>query len=168
MRVGAVEATSLANTETARVVKVTQFELPADKRCQVTVTVKNSGGQTLTGDIYLHIFYGFDFPSPSGDPATDFNNWFNSATTEDYGEKMDVTLKPGDETDITGESPLNASALVSLGILNVGDILDVGIVIAFDDGTGKKYVDSVFYDDYIKIVEAAAVPKIASVKFEVV
>ena len=156
-----VETTSLASARAAKVIGVTQFELPTDKKCQVTVTVKNTGGSTLTGDIYMYAFYGFDFPPSSGDPAADYDNWDYFASLKDSGSVSNVTLKPGDTKDITGDNPWSGSSF------SAGDVLDVGIVIAFDDGSGKKYVDSVFYDDYIKIVEPGKL-EISDVSFEAV
>ena len=145
----------------ATVVGTTLLELPTNKKCKVTVTVENTGGQTLTGDIYMYAFYGFDFPSSTGDPAADYDNWNYYADVDDSGSETDVTLKPGDTIDIVGDSPWEGSTF------SPGDVLDAGIVIAFDDGSGKKYVDSVFYDDAIKIVEPGKL-EISDVKFEAV
>ena len=147
----------------SRIAQTEQVEIPIDKKCQVTVTVENAGTASLTGDIYMYAFYGFDLSSPSGDPATDYSNWNYEADADDSARVTDVTLDAGDTIDITGDSPWEAS------MFSVKDVLDVGIVIAFDDGTGKKYVDSVFYDDYIKIVGVGeGVLKISNVIIEAV
>ena len=134
--------------KTPAVVRATQVEIPIDKKCQVTVTVKNTGNATLAGDIYMYAFYGFDFPASTGDPATDYSNWNYYADVDDSGSAYDVVLAPEDTISITGSSPWEGRRF------SVRDVLDVGIVIAFDDGTGKKYVDSLLYVDYIKIVGA--------------
>ena len=144
----------------SRIAQTEQVEIPIDKKCQVTVTVENAGTASLTGDIYMYAFYG-DLSPSTGDPATDYSNWNYEADVDDSARVTDVTLDAGDTIDITGDNPWEASTF------SVGDVLDVGIVIAFDDGTGKKYVDSAFFDDYIKIV-GEGVLKISNVIIEAV
>ena len=122
-------------------------QIPSDKKIKVTVTIENTGSQSVTGRFGFYCFYADTLSDSTGDPDQDFNTWWYEREAEDIKTLTDpmTTLDPGDTLTMEGPSPVEASTW------SEGTIIDAGIIPAV------KFDDTVIYLDSLKIADAVEI-----------
>ena len=121
-------------------------QIPRDKKIKVTVTIENTGSQSVTGKFGFVCHYADTLSDSSGDPQQDWNTWFIEA--DEYDSKPmveETTLDPGSTLTMEGEYPVEASTW------SEGTIIDAGIIISM------KLDDTVIHLDSLKIADAVEI-----------
>jgi len=121
-------------------------QIPRDKKIKVTVTIENTGSQSVTGKFGFMCHYADTLSDSSGDPQQDWFTWWGEGDVYD-SKPMDeeTTLDPGSTLTMEGEYPAEASTW------SEGTIIDAGIIVSM------KVDDTVIHLDSLKITDAVEI-----------
>jgi len=135
-------------------------DIPIDKKIQATVTIENTGSQSLTRNFCVEVYYADTLSDSSGDPETDLDTWYDEKEASILVCEFDKTLNPGDTlTLVTGG--------VDASNWSEGDIIDAGVVVyGTIPGSGEyEYYDSLKVTDAVRIIAPATRVEITDVTF---
>ena len=133
-------------------------DIPIDKKIKASVTIENTGSQSLTRDFTAFICYADTLSDSSGDPETDFTTWYSEADETDVHTVTGVTLNPGDTLTIETSG-------IAASHWNEGDIIDAGVVVYASVAGTYEYYDSLKVTDAVRIIAPATRVEITDVTF---
>ena len=133
-------------------------QIPIDKKIKASVTIGNTGSQSLTRDFTAFICYADTLSDSSGDPETDLATWVSEADVTDVKTETGKTLDPGDTLTIETSGILASH-------WNEGDIIDAGVVVYASVAGTYEYYDSLKITDAIEIIAPALRVEITDVSF---
>ena len=137
-------------------------DIPSDKKIKVTVTIENTGSQSVTGDFTVEVFYADTLSDPTGYPESDRTMWRFESEASDSGTVSDATLDVGGTLTIEGASPVDISEVEGW---SEGMTIDAVIVLIADIDTTRYVLDSLKVADAVRIVAPALRVEITDVTF---
>jgi len=135
-------------------------DIPSDKKIKVTVTIENTGSQSVTGKFGFYCFYAAALSDPTGDLEQDWATWWYEREAADVKPmEEETTLNPGDTLTMEGPSPVEASTWPE------DTTIDAGIILTMKTDDTVIYLDSLKIADAVKIVAPALRVEITDVTF---
>jgi len=135
-------------------------DIPSDKKIKVTVTIENTGSQSVTNTFWFTAFYAETLSDESGNPGNDYTRWNLESDVYDYATTSETTtLNPGDTLTIEGATPVSADNWAE------GTLVDAGIVIGMGSGDNAVILDSLKIADAVEIIAPALRVEITDVTF---
>ena len=142
-------------------IEVTEVQVPQDKKIGATVTIENTGSQSVTGDFYTTIFYAKELSDSSGNPEKDAQTWFEEKEAHDVDAELLMTLNPGDTHTFDAFCGVPASS----NDWAEGDKIDAGVCLIMIQDTTRTVLDSLKITDAVEIVAPALRVEITGVTF---
>ena len=136
-------------------------QISQDKRISASVTIKNTGSASVTGDFYTIIFYAKELSDSSGDPEKDAQTWFNEKEAHDVDAELLMTLNPEDTHTFDAFCGVPASS----NEWAEGDKIDAGVVLLMIQDTTRIVLDSLKITDAVEIIAPALRVEITDVTF---
>ena len=122
-------------------------QIPSDKKIAASVTIENTGSETVSGDFSVVIYYGVNLPE-------EHTAWLLNCDAY-VSDSASLTLNPGDEHTFTGFATIEAS------LWSEGSKVDAGVKVWM----GDTLLDTLYIPDAIEIIAPALRVEITDVAF---
>ena len=132
---------------------------PLGRRLQASITIKNMG-ENISGLFRAVVFYARNLTNSSNLPEEDYRVWQQEADIEDVADFGYISL----QREETAEAETDG---VPVNIWQIGDKIDVGVVVAVEINNNTFYADSMLFKSAVTITPSLNV-KIHEANFTIV